>query len=355
MQKTIPLMAMDFAKSPTTHNPLDVSKSPSTDWQQQLAQAITEPQQLLQYLQLDAQHFGDFSAPSQQFSIKVPHAYLRKIRPGDALDPLLLQVMAQGMENHHVAGFKQDPVGDLQASRVPGLLHKYPGRVLLITTAACAVHCRYCFRRHFPYAQQQAGRDQWQSALDYIRTEQSIEEVILSGGDPLMLSDERLATLLDQLQAIPHISRLRLHSRLPVVLPDRITDRLLELLASTRLDTALVIHANHANEIAADETRALRKLQAAGILLLNQAVLLKGINHHLAQQQALSRVLFSAGVLPYYLHLLDPVQGAAHFDVKLQQANQLMDQLRTSLPGFLVPRLVREIEGEQSKTPANEL
>ncbi len=355
MPKTIPLMAMDFAESTTMHSPPDANSTPFTDWQQQLARAITEPQQLLQYLQLDARHFGDFSAASQQFSIKVPHAYLRKIRPGDARDPLLLQIMAQAAESLEVAGFKQDPVGDLQASRVPGLLHKYPGRVLLITTAACAVHCRYCFRRHFPYAQQQAGRDQWQSALDYIRAEPSIEEVILSGGDPLVLSDERLATLIDQLQAIPHISRLRLHSRLPVVLPDRITDRLIQLLANSRFDTVLVIHSNHANEIAADETRVLRKLQAAGILLLNQAVLLKGINHRPEQQQALSKALFSAGVLPYYLHLLDPVEGAAHFDVSLQQANDLMDQLRASLPGFLLPRLVREIEGEQSKTPANEL
>ena len=355
MPKTIPLMAMDFARSPDMARLQDADHSPSADWQQQLARAITEPQQLLHYLKLDADAFGDFSAASQQFSIKVPHAYLRKITPGDTRDPLLLQIMAQAAESHRVAGFKQDPVGDLQSSRAPGLLHKYHGRVLLITTAACAVHCRYCFRRHFPYAEQQAGRDQWQSALDYIRRDDSIEEVILSGGDPLVLSDERLATLVGALETIPHLSRLRLHSRLPVVLPDRITDHLVDLLASNRLDTALVLHANHANEIAADETRVLRKLQSAGILLLNQAVLLKGINHQLEQQQALGKALFSAGVLPYYLHLLDPVEGAAHFDVSLQQANVLMTQLRASLPGFLLPRLVREIEGKQSKTPANEL
>lgn len=355
MPKTIPLMAMDFAETATPNSQPNTDSSPSANWQQQLARAITEPRQLLEQLDLAADTFGDFSAASRQFSIKLPHAYLRKIRPGDDRDPLLLQIMAQSAESHEMPGFKQDPVGDLPASRAPGLLHKYPGRVLLITTGACAVHCRYCFRRHFPYAQEQAGRDQWQSALDYIRAEPSIEEVILSGGDPLVLSDERLATLIDQLQAIPHIRRLRLHSRLPVVLPDRITDRLVDILASSRFDTALVIHANHANEIAADEIRVLRRLQAAGILLLNQAVLLKGINHQPEQQQALSKALFSAGVLPYYLHLLDPVQGAAHFDVSLQQANELMDQLRASLPGFLVPRLVREIEGEQSKTPANEL
>lgn len=355
MPKTIPLMAMDFAESATPNNSLDTDSSLSADWQQQLARAITEPRQLLEQLGLAADTFGDFSAASRQFSIKLPHAYLRKIRPGDARDPLLLQIMAQAAESRVIAGFRHDPVGDLQASRAPGLLHKYPGRVLLITTGACAVHCRYCFRRHFPYAEQQAGRDQWQSALDYIRADQSIEEVILSGGDPLVLSDERLASLVNQLQTIPHLRRLRLHSRLPVVLPDRITDRLVEILAGSRFDTALVIHANHANEIAADEAHVLRKLQAAGVLLLNQAVLLKGINHHPEQQQALSKTLFSAGVLPYYLHLLDPVQGSAHFDVSLQQARQLMEQLRASLPGFLVPRLVREIEGEQSKTPANEL
>lgn len=355
MPKTIPLMAMDFAESATSNSSPGTDSSLSADWQQQLARAITEPRQLLEQLGLAADTFGDFSAASRQFSIKLPHAYLRKIRPGDARDPLLLQIMAQAAESRVITGFRQDPVGDLQASRAPGLLHKYLGRVLLITTGACAVHCRYCFRRHFPYAEQQAGRDQWQSALDYIRADQSIEEVILSGGDPLVLSDERLASLVNQLQTIPHLRRLRLHSRLPVVLPDRITDRLVEILAGSRFDTALVIHANHANEIAADEAHVLRKLQAAGVLLLNQAVLLKGINHHPEQQQALSKTLFSAGVLPYYLHLLDPVQGAAHFDVSLQQANQLMEQLRASLPGFLVPRLVREIEGEQSKTPANEL
>lgn len=325
------------------------------NWQQQLAQAITEPSQLLQHLHLPSTLFPDNSTAQQQFSLKVPHAYMQKMQAGKADDPLLLQIMSQAKEMLPVEGYTTDPVGDLKASKTPGLLHKYHGRVLLITTAVCAVHCRYCFRRHFPYSEKQAGRDQWAQAINYIRNDQSIKEVILSGGDPLVLSDDRLAALITQLESIPHISRLRLHSRLPVVLPDRITDRLIKRLAASRFNVCLVIHANHANEITKIEINALKKLQHAGIHLLNQAVLLNGINHRIDDQVALCESLYSAGVLPYYLHLLDSVQGAAHFNVSLKDASELINQMRKQLPGFLVPRLVREISGEMSKTPANEL
>jgi len=324
-------------------------------WQQQLAQAITEPDKLIEMLQLKPQDFTDTATACGQFNIKVTHAYLNKMQMGNPRDPLLLQVMAQSQEMLAVEGYGDDPVGDLQANKTPGLLHKYAGRVLLITTGACAVHCRYCFRRHYPYQQQQAGRENWGQALDYIRQDTSINEVILSGGDPLVLSDEKLGGLIDQLERVSHVSRLRIHSRLPVVLPARITETLLNRLAQSRFNVCLVIHANHANEIGAEEINALGKLKRAGVHLLNQAVLLEGINQRIEDQVDLSEALYAAGVLPYYLHLLDAVQGAAHFDVNLSMALNLISQMRSRLPGFLVPRLVREITGEMSKTPANEL
>ncbi len=343
MPKTIPLNLFNSA-----------SKS-HISWQQQLAQANITPQTLLKTLGLDPNEFGSFLDAHKQFGLKVPQAYLHKIQLETSDDPLLLQIMTQSQELLPADGYNTDPVGDIDSSQTPGLLHKYHGRVLLITTAACAIHCRYCFRRHFPYQQQQAARDDWQDALEYIKQDGSIEEVILSGGDPLVLSDDKLDSLISQLETIPHLSRLRIHSRLPVVLPDRITDDLVNRLSSSRFNVCLVIHANHANEITKAEVKVLRKLQYAGIHLLNQAVLLKGINHQLSDQIALSNALYSAGVLPYYLHLLDPVQGAAHFEVDEIEASRLISGMRSKLPGFLVPRLVREIAGEDSKTPANEL
>jgi len=324
-------------------------------WQQQLSQSITQPGQLLQMLNLKLADFAEHTDACQQFSLKIPHAYINKMQKGNPLDPLLLQIMAQFEEMQPVTGYKTDPVGDLNASKIPGLLHKYEGRVLLITTGACAVHCRYCFRRHFPYQQQQVGREQWASAISYIQQDKSIKEVILSGGDPLVLSDEKLSTLITHLECIPHLTRLRIHSRLPVVLPDRITDKLVNRLVTSRFNVCLVIHVNHANEITPLEKKALDKLKQGNIHLLNQAVLLKGINHRLKDQLNLSESLYSVGVLPYYLHLLDPVQGAAHFDVNLDDALKLITQMQSKLPGYLVPKLVREIAGETSKTPANEL
>jgi len=324
-------------------------------WQQQLAHAITDPDELLQKLNLTSEDFLNHFSATQQFSLKVPHAYANKMQAGNILDPLLLQVMAQAQETHYVEGYNKDPVGDLSANKSPGLLHKYNGRVLLITTGACAVHCRYCFRRHFPYQQQNAGREQWAKSLAYIQEDKSIKEVILSGGDPLVLSDNRLDHLITQLENIPHLSRIRIHSRLPVVLPDRITSTLVNRLTNSRFNVSMVIHANHANEITAPEISALNKLKLAGVHLLNQAVLLKNVNNSLKGQVELSEALFDAGVLPYYLHLLDPVQGAAHFDVELTEALSLIREMQDNLPGFLVPKLVREIAGETSKTPANEL
>ncbi len=274
------------------------------------------------------------------------------MRKGDIDDPLLRQVLPLAEEEAEVPGFIGDPVGDLAAAAVPGVLHKYRGRVLLVTTGACAVHCRYCFRRHFPYADSNPSVQQWQGALEYIHGHSDITEVILSGGDPLAFSDSRLADLVEQVAAIPHVKRLRIHTRLPIVLPSRVDKNLLAWLQRTRLQKVVVVHANHANEIDEEVRAAMRKLRDAGTMLLNQSVLLKGVNDSAEELADLSERLFEAGILPYYLHLLDRVQGAAHFEVDRARALWLMQVLRARLPGYLVPRLVREQPGADSKTPA---
>jgi EF-P beta-lysylation protein EpmB len=253
-------------------------------------------------------------------------------------------------EGVEVEGYFQDPVGDHLAVTSPGMLQKYQGRALLVTTGACAVHCRYCFRRHFPYADSNPLASQWQQTIEQIQHDQSINEVILSGGDPLSLSDDKLSRLVEDLSAIPHLKRLRIHTRLPVVLPERIDERLLAWLQRCPLKVVMVIHANHANEIDNDAELALASLQKAGCQLLNQAVLLKGVNDSAAALVALSERLSEVDVMPYYLHLLDKVAGAQHFDVPEQEALELIAAIRTQLPGYLVPRLVREIQGEASKT-----
>ncbi|OGI52148.1 MAG: EF-P beta-lysylation protein EpmB, partial [Candidatus Muproteobacteria bacterium RIFCSPLOWO2_01_FULL_60_18] len=270
-------------------------------------------------------------------------------RHGDPHDPLLRQVLPLAEECLTAEGFGTDPVGDLAAMAAPGVLHKYQARVLLTVTGACAVHCRYCFRRHFPYADANPATGQWHAALDYIAGDDTITEVILSGGDPLTLSDRRLAEFTRQLETIPHLRRLRLHTRLPIVLPERVNDELLAWLGDTKLKTVMVVHANHAQEIDASTRSALGELKAIGTELLNQSVLLCGVNDSADALAALSEKLFEAGVLPYYLHMLDKVQGAAHFEVNETAARQLMTELNRRLPGYLVPRLVREIPGMPGK------
>ena len=329
--------------------------SATLNWQQQLAQAITDPLELLNLLGLDASDFPMSQQAGEHFQLKLPRAYVNKIEQGNPNDPLLLQVMATAAELNSHDGYNSDPVGDLAAMPVPGLLHKYHGRVLLITTGACAIHCRYCFRRHFPYADNHSAKNQWQDALSYIQQNTDVSEVILSGGDPLILSDSKLEQLISQLEAIDHVKTLRIHSRIPVSLPSRITDQLITTLASSKLQICMVIHANHANEIMAEEQNALRHLHQAGITLLNQSVLLKGINDSSVILSDLSHRLFESKTLPYYLHLLDPVQGASHFHVDEKRAMKLVEDLRNTLPGYLVPKLVKETAGEQSKSPLFEL
>ncbi len=318
-------------------------------WQQDLAEAVRDPAELLQLLELSPDLLAPALRASRDFPLRVPRSYVARMRKGDPDDPLLRQVLPLAAEEVHRPEFMTDPVGDLRAMPHPGLLHKYHGRALLITTGACAVHCRYCFRRHFPYGEANPAAGQWQAALDHIAGDPSLSEIILSGGDPLSLSDTRLAALAEQLAAIPHVRRLRIHTRLPIVLPSRVNQELTGWLTQAPLQKVLVVHANHAREIDAETVKALRDLQNCGVTLLNQSVLLRGINDHVEALIDLSETLFAAGVLPYYLHLLDKVQGAAHFDIPETEARLLLSRLRNRLPGYLVPQLVREIEGEASK------
>ncbi|PMR73832.1 EF-P beta-lysylation protein EpmB [Billgrantia endophytica] len=320
-------------------------------WQAQLSQAIRDPGELCRRLGLDGGWLPGAERGHSLFEVRVPEAFLSRMRPGDPQDPLLRQVLPLAAEGEVVRGYVSDPLAEADHTPGRGLIHKYAGRVLLIASPACAVNCRYCFRRHFPYGENTPSRTQWEDSLEYLRDDVSITEAILSGGDPLAASDRQLAWLAERLAAIPHLKRLRLHTRLPVVIPDRVDDALLHWLSTTRLQKVVVLHINHANEIDDAVAAACERLKGAGVTLLNQSVLLRGVNDSVETLANLSERLFEAGVLPYYLHVLDPVAGAAHFDVTDEEARELIAGLRGQLPGFLMPRLVREIPGEASKTP----
>jgi EF-P beta-lysylation protein EpmB len=318
-------------------------------WQGAVADSIRDAAQLFAALRLAPAGLAGAAAAADQFPCRLPRRLAEGIPPGSAEDPVLRQFLPSGAELESLDGFTADPVGDLAATRATGLLQKYPGRALLITTGACAVHCRYCFRRHFPYADQLASRSAWRDALAALAQATDVGEIILSGGDPLMLADDRLAELWRRLAAIPHLARLRVHTRMPVVVPDRVTPELLELLAQPRFATSVVVHVNHPEELATDSVAALQRLRRSGITVLNQSVLLRGVNDEVRILSTLSERLFAAGVLPYYLHLLDPVAGAAHFAVPQPDAVALVRSLRNRLPGYLVPRLVRDRAGAAAK------
>ncbi|MCW8907920.1 MAG: EF-P beta-lysylation protein EpmB [Sedimenticola sp.] len=320
-------------------------------WQQALATAITDPAVLVDHLQLDPALLPAAQRAAELFRLKVPRPFVELMRKGDPGDPLLRQVLPLGAELSPAPGFVEDPVGDEEKAVVPGILHKYQGRMLLIASGSCAVHCRYCFRRHFPYQANSACRNQWQQALDYIRDSRETDEVILSGGDPLTLTDGRLAQLIDKLSGIPHLRRLRLHTRLPVVIPRRLTPGLIDLLSSSRLSSIVVLHVNHANELGPELRARLPRIRESGVTLLNQSVLLRGVNDSVDSLSQLSLSLFECGVLPYYLHLLDRVRGAAHFEVPEVEARRLQEGIRERLPGYLVPAMVREIAGAPAKQP----
>lgn len=327
--------------------PREPRAHPATSWQRALAEAVRNRDELLTLLELPPEPLP----AATEFPLLVPRSYVARMEPGNRQDPLLLQVLPESAEAVEVPGFGVDPLAELNQRTNAGLLQKYHGRALLITTGACAIHCRYCFRRHFPYDEGPRQLAEWEPTLQAIAAEESVSEVILSGGDPLTLVDAKLAELIERLASIAHVRRLRIHTRLPVVLPNRVTPELIELLSRTRLQTVLVLHANHARELQADCAAAISELRAARLTMLNQAVLLKGINDSVTALAALSERSFELGVVPYYLHQLDRVAGAAHFEVSDAVGLSLMDELRKQLPGYLVPRFVREIPGELSKTP----
>jgi L-lysine 2,3-aminomutase len=330
-----------------------VSPTPITDascWQEQLADAVTSLPELLALLGLDARTLDVAEEALREFPLRVPRAFAARMKHGDPRDPLLLQVLPQAAELIDQSGYTRDPLGEHAANARPGLLHKYHGRALLIVTQSCAIHCRYCFRRHFPYSSNRPGRAQWREAFAYLAADPSITEVILSGGDPLATSNTYLRWLLDEVLSIPHITRLRIHTRLPLMLPARIDAALLDMLSRRRQQIVVVLHANHAAEFDAEVDHACARLRSTGVQLLNQSVLLKGINDDADALCALSERLLAAGVLPYYLHMPDKVAGTAHFDVDSARATALLTQLHARLPGYLVPRLVREEAGRAGKT-----
>jgi EF-P beta-lysylation protein EpmB len=325
---------------------VNARSAPTAVWQRELAAAIRTPAALCAALDLDP---ATVAADTAGFPLLVPRGFVARMRRGDPTDPLLLQVLPRPEEAVPVAGFTADPVGEAEAVAAAGLVRKYAGRALLLVTGGCAVHCRYCFRREFPYAEHGAHAAGLEAAIATIAADATLTEVILSGGDPLLVDDGRLATIIDAVAAIPHVRRLRIHTRLPIVLPERVTPDLAGLLGGCRLTVVVVVHANHPAELDATVAAALRRLAVAPAMLLNQAVLLAGVNDSVDVLSALSERLVELGVVPYYLHLLDRVRGAAHFEVPEPQARELHRRLRDTLPGYAVPRLVREVPGEPAK------
>ena len=316
------------------------------NWKQELQQAISDPDELQVLLDLPAQ---SLAVPKKHFPLRVPRSFVRRMQKGNPNDPLLLQVFIAANEFEQVDGYDADPLQEATTNPIPGLLHKYHGRVLIVLSGSCAINCRYCFRRAFPYNDNSALKH-WPQIIEYLKNHHEISEVILSGGDPLLVDDEQLASVIRDVEAIPHITTLRIHTRLPVVIPSRITDEFIDLLSRSCLQTVVVLHINHANEIDDELSAALLRLKSAAIVL-NQAVLLKNINDSVDALESLSRRLFAAGVLPYYVHQLDRVVGAHHFYVSQEQGVQLMAALQARLPGYLVPRYVQEVPGKPNKMP----
>lgn len=323
----------------------------AASWQRLLKQAIRDPLELCRLLRLPGEYHAAAVLASRGFPLFAPRGYVALMRPGDPHDPLLLQVLPLADELSSPTMFSFDPVGDDSAAVLPGLLRKYRGRVLLVTTGACAIHCRYCFRRHFPYAEAPHSLAHWQGAIDAIAADPTIDEVILSGGDPLTLVDRWLAQLAEQLASIRHVKRLRIHTRLPIVLPERVCPELLDWLRGTRLTPMVVAHANHPAEISGQVAAALARLVDSGIVVLNQSVLLRRVNDDADVLEELCRRLVDLRVMPYYLHQLDRVRGASHFEVSEAVGRELLSELRRRLPGYAVPRYVRETPGAANKEP----
>lgn len=331
-------------------DPIPPENLDSPRWQHSLRDAVRDVHELLEILQLDPLDANWVQPGADEFPILVPRKFISRMRKGDPNDPLLRQVLPARDELEEHLGFTKDPLQEISLAKA-GFIEKYPSRALIITTSACPVHCRYCFRRHFPYETQLASRNNWAGALAALKSSTAIREVILSGGDPLSLSNRRLRELVAELETIASVTTVRIHSRFPIVLPERVDRGLLALLEQTRLKTVLVVHCNHANEIDEAVRSALQQVSATGTLLLNQSVLLRGVNDDVGCLESLSYRLFDSGVLPYYLHQLDRVAGAAHFQVEDSKALKLIADLRKRVPGYLVPKLVQEVPGELSKIP----
>ena len=319
------------------------------NWQQQLAEAFDNIDDLCRYLHLSPDDLPVSVAAIESFPLRVPLSFAASMQKDNPDDPLLRQVLPVKDELFAYPGFSNDPVGDLPSATQPGVLHKYHGRVLFINTGGCAINCRYCFRRNFPYSDLQLGRQYESAGIQYVLKDPEISEVILSGGDPLLLSDARLASLFHQLSAIKHLKRIRIHTRLPIVLPARMTDELINVLTQSSKQIVIVVHCNHANEICPRVIAAFKQLKNNGITLFNQSVLLKGVNDNVAALCELSEQLFSHGVIPYYLHLLDKATGTGHFEVSETVAADLIKLVQYALPGYLVPKLVKEQSGDKSK------
>lgn len=326
------------------------SRWQTQDWQQALKTLIRSVTELCDYVGVSIDELEQAQLAHGDFPVRVPRAFADLIEKGNIHDPLLLQVLPQAAELVETAGFVNDPLNEAEFNKTPGLIHKYKSRVLLITSPSCAINCRYCFRRHFPYQENNPNLAQWQQAIDYIQADSSIQEVILSGGDPLSANDDYLRKLIIAIAEISHVRWLRLHTRLPVVIPQRITDNLLDILSKTRLQTSVVLHINHANEISTDLVEAIELFHQRRIRVLNQSVLLRGVNDDISSHKTLLETLHFHRVQAYYLHLLDPVKGAAHFLVDDQHALDLYEQLRQQMPGFMLPRLARETAHQPYKT-----
>ncbi|MFX5169873.1 EF-P beta-lysylation protein EpmB [Acinetobacter baumannii] len=322
------------------------------NWQSQLSDLITDPLELLNLLELSTdQLLSGAILASEKFKLRVPRAFVGKMNAKDPLDPLLLQVLPHHLELEEHPEFVTDPLGEEAANQLPGVLHKYKSRFLLTLTGACAVHCRYCFRRHFPYQENLPKNEDWLNIKNYIESNPDINEVILSGGDPLTLSNRKLALWLERLSSLKQVKILRIHSRVPILIPNRIDEELISLLKNSRLRIILVVHSNHASELDDFTCSKLLQLSEHHITVLNQAVLLKGVNDSAQTLTDLSYRLFEARVMPYYLHVLDKVKGAQHFDLIPSEIDAIYQDVLASLPGYLVPKLVREIAGEKNKTP----
>lgn len=335
---------------PDKPEPKENSGLLGTLWQREMQSAITDPEQLVRMLDLGGEWINGAKKAANLFPLRVPLSYLSRIKRGDPADPLLRQVLPITEEFDEVPGFIGDAVGDLASTKGNGLLHKYNGRVLLITTGACAINCRFCFRREFPYESQTAARHHWGPSLELIRNDTDIKEVILSGGDPLSLSDRKLSELSQLLDDIPHLQRLRIHSRQPIVLPERVDDQLLAWLSKGRLQRIFVTHVNHPTELDENVSTAIKALSGTGAVMLNQTVLLKGVNDSAETLISLSESLFKLNIIPYYLHLLDRVKGTAHFEVNEKEAAKFMLKMAKELPGYMVPKLVKEEMGKSNKT-----